>query len=61
MSCPDRTSLQRDRACIASSRINATEVNQLELLLILFLGKPLWMWLLFILLVVALLAFFVSS
>ena len=29
----------------------------MELLLILFLGKPLWMWLLFILLVVALLAF----
>jgi tellurite resistance protein TerC len=49
--------LSRDLAGIASSRVNATEVTQLELLLILFLGKPLWMWLVFMLVVAALLAF----
>jgi len=49
--------LWRDLSGIALSRVNATEVTQLELLLVLFLGKPLWMWLVFMFLVVALLAF----
>lgn len=49
--------LLRDLAGIESCRVNATEVTKLELFLILFLGKPLWMWLVFMLVVVALLAF----
>lgn len=46
-----------DRSHGVHRLINANEVDILEFLFILFLGKPLWMWLMFLTIVVALMAF----